>query len=223
MIKAAEFGRGTFTYIGTPEEVAGKMGALFAKLERPALTDVEVAWSDPGAEIYPQRIPDLYMGEPIVAVARLLSAFPGEVTLAGSATGAPWKVSVKSLPTAESSGLDKLWARRKIGDLDNQLALGGDAAKLRPAIVELGLAHHLVTQFTSLVAVDTTPATPKGTLPQTALIPVNVPDGWEYGGEAGTLPQGGTSARLDVTIGSILFAFSLAFFFVGRRALETRT
>lgn len=223
MTKAAEFGRGTFTYIGTPEEVAGKMGSLFAKLERPALTDVEVAWSDPGAEIYPQRIPDLYMGEPIVAVARLLSAFPGEVTLAGSATGAPWKVSVKSLPTAERSGLDKLWARRKIGELDNQLALGGDAARIRPAIVELGLAHHLVTQFTSLVAVDTTPAAPQGTQPKTALLPVNMPDGWEEDGEVGTLPQGGTSARLDVMVGSILFAFSLAFFFFGRRALEARS
>ncbi len=225
MTKAAEFGRGTFTYIGTPEEVAGKMGALFAKLERPALTDVEVAWSDPRAEIYPQRIPDLYMGEPIVAVAKVLSAFPGEVTLAGSATGAPWKVSVKSLPTAERSGLDKLWARRKIDDLDNQLALGGDAVRIRPAIVELGLAHHLVTQFTSLVAVDTTPTAPKDAQAKTTLIPVNMPDGWEDGGYGGpgTLPQGGTSARLDVMIGSILFAFSLAFFFVGRRALEART
>jgi Ca-activated chloride channel family protein len=221
MTKAAELGRGTFTYIGTPEEVAGKMSALFAKLERPALTDVEVAWSDPGAEIYPQRIPDLYMGEPIVAVAKLLSAFPGEVTLAGSATGAPWKVSVKSLPTAERSGLDKLWARRKIDELGNQLALGGDAAKIRPAIVELGLAHHLVTEFTSLVAVDTTPAAPKGTQPKTTLLPVNVPEGWESGFEEGTtLPQGGTSARLDLMIGLLLLAGSVLLF--GRRLLPIR-
>jgi Ca-activated chloride channel family protein len=218
MTKAAEFGRGTFTYIGSPEEVEGKLKALFAKLERPALTGVQAVWDDPSAEIYPERIPDLYMGEPIVAVARLLPAFPGEVTLAGSAIGAPWKVSVKALPTAAGSGLDKLWARRKIDELGNQLALGGDEAKLRPAIVALGLAHHLVTEFTSLVAVDTTPSAPAGTQPKTALIPVDVPEGWESGGEAGTLPQGGTSARLDLLLGSLLLAASVLFIF-GRRLL----
>ena len=220
MTKAAEFGRGTFTYIGSPEEVESKLKALFAKLERPALTGVQAVWDDPGAEIYPERIPDLYMGEPIVAVARLLPAFPGEVTLGGSATGAPWKVSVKALKTAEGSGLDKLWARRKIDELGNQLALGGDAAKLRPAIVALGLAHHLVTEFTSLVAVDTTPSAPAGTQPKTALIPVNVPEGWESGGEVGTLPQGGTSARLDLLLGSLLLAASFLFLF-GRRLLSS--
>jgi len=220
MTKAAEFGRGTFTYIGSPEEVAGKLKALFAKLEQPALTGVQVAWSDPAAEIYPERIPDLYLGEPIVAVAKLLPAFPGEVTLGGSATGAPWKVSVKALPTAEGSGLDKLWARRKIDELGNRLALGGEIAKLRPAIVELGLAHHLVTEFTSLVAVDTTPSAPAGTQPKTTLIPVNVPEGWESGFEEGTLPQGGTSARLDLLIGCLLLAFSLLFFGFGRRLLS---
>ena len=218
MTKAAEFGRGTFTYIGSPEEVESKLKALFAKLERPALTGVQAVWDDPGAEIYPERIPDLYMGEPVVAVARLLPAFPGEVTLGGNATGAPWKVSVKALKTAEGSGLDKLWARRKIDELGNQLALGGDAAKLRPAIVALGLAHHLVTEFTSLVAVDTTPSAPAGTQPKTALIPVNVPEGWESGGEVGTLPQGGTSARLDLLLGSLLLAASFLFLF-GRRWL----
>ncbi|HEV8577692.1 MAG TPA: marine proteobacterial sortase target protein [Thermoanaerobaculia bacterium] len=220
MTKAAEFGRGTFTYIGTAEEVAPKMGALFAKLSRPALAGVEAAWSDPEAESYPPRIPDLYHGEPIVVVTKLLSAFPGEVTLAGSATGSPWKVNVKALPAAEGAGLDKLWARRKITELGSQLALGGDAAKLRPAIVELGLAHHLVTEFTSLVAVDTTPTAPAGARPETTLIPVNVPAGWENGFEEGTLPQGGTSARLDLLIGSLLLASSCLFFLFGRRSLS---
>jgi Ca-activated chloride channel homolog len=223
MTKAAEFGRGTFTYIGTPEEVAGRMSALFAKLARPALADVEAAWSDPGAESFPSRIPDLYYGEPIIVVAKLLSAFPGEVALSGSATGSPWRVSVKALPAAERSGLDKLWARRKISELGNQLALGGDAEKIRPAIVELGLTHHLVTEFTSLVAVDTTPSAPKGTQPQTLLIPVNVPAGWESGFSESTLPQGGTSMRLNLAIGFLLLGSALFFLARRSRVVETRS
>jgi Ca-activated chloride channel homolog len=209
MTQAAELGRGTFTYIGSPEEVAEKMGVLFAKLARPALTELKVAWSDPNAAIYPQRIPDLYYGEPIVVAARLLPGFAGELTLSGSTQGNLWEVPVKALKTAPRSGLDKLWARRKIAELSNQLALGGNEATLRPAIVELGLAHHLVTEFTSLVAVDTTPTAPVGTRPRTTLIPVNVPAGWEGGFQQGVLPQGGTSARLDLAIGLLLVIAAL--------------
>ncbi len=40
MTKAAQFGRGTFTYIGDTREVQEKMAALFRKLESPVLTDV---------------------------------------------------------------------------------------------------------------------------------------------------------------------------------------
>ncbi len=40
MRKAAQFGRGTYTHIGDTGDVSEKMTALFAKLERIALSDV---------------------------------------------------------------------------------------------------------------------------------------------------------------------------------------
>ena len=72
---------------------------------------------------------------------------------------------------------------------------------------------------------DTTPSAPEGTQPKTTLIPVNVPAGWEGGFAEGTLPQGGTSARLDLLIGFLLLAASAVLF--GRRLfpvnLESRS
>ena len=44
MTKAAQFGRGTFTFIGDTSEVQEKMAALFRKLESPVLTDIAVDW-----------------------------------------------------------------------------------------------------------------------------------------------------------------------------------
>jgi len=38
MTKAAQLGRGTFTYIGDVAEVGEKMAALFGKLEYPVLS-----------------------------------------------------------------------------------------------------------------------------------------------------------------------------------------
>ena len=63
MRKAAEHGRGTFTFIGDVHEVATRMEALFRKLERPALTDIVVEW--PAAvEVWPRALPDVHAGEP---------------------------------------------------------------------------------------------------------------------------------------------------------------
>src|SRR5262245_11995672 len=55
MREAARLGRGTFTYIGSINEVKEKMVSLFAKLESPALTDVEIELG--GAEIVPEKVP----------------------------------------------------------------------------------------------------------------------------------------------------------------------
>jgi hypothetical protein len=44
MRKAAELGRGDFTFIGSEGEVGAKMHALLAKLAAPALTDIEIEW-----------------------------------------------------------------------------------------------------------------------------------------------------------------------------------
>ena len=58
MTKAAQFGRGTFTFIGDVREVKEKMIALFRKLESPALTDIAVDWPA-GADVWPRIVPDL--------------------------------------------------------------------------------------------------------------------------------------------------------------------
>ena len=46
------------------------MDALLAKLDKPAMRDVQLDW--PGvAEMYPARVPDLYAGEAVQVIARL--------------------------------------------------------------------------------------------------------------------------------------------------------
>ncbi len=209
MTKAAELGRGTFTYIGDAAEVAEKMGSLFAKLSSPVLTDLTVTWDDPHAEAYPVRIPDLYLGEPVVVAARLRAA-GGPATLSGRTDGRLWEMKLDAVPTAELAGLDKLWARRKVNALTDQRLSGGDEASLRAGVVEIGLAHGLVTELTSLVAVDTTPTAPAGEPSHTQLIPVNVPAGWEAGFDESVLPAGSTAARLQLLIGLGLLGLGLA-------------
>src|SRR5699024_3877432 len=88
MTEAAHFGRGTYTYIATPDEVKKKMGALFAQLSHPVLTDLALKLPV-RAEVLPRPIPDLYLGEPLVLVMKM-HGHPGKATITGKLGQRPW-------------------------------------------------------------------------------------------------------------------------------------
>ena len=94
MRKAAEYGQGSFTYIGKISEVKTKMGELFAKLENPVLTRIRIDWKGRPVEHYPKYIPDLYLSEPVVIAARLPN-LGGSVEITGWLDGKPWAVDFK--------------------------------------------------------------------------------------------------------------------------------
>jgi Ca-activated chloride channel family protein len=120
--RAARFGRGSPTFVATPPEVETKMRELFARLESPVLADVQVLWND-HVEMWPERVPDLYLGEPVVVTARV-PRFVGEVVVRGRRGRIPWEVRVPLAPGAPERGIGVLWARSKIAALMNSLATG---------------------------------------------------------------------------------------------------
>jgi Ca-activated chloride channel family protein len=195
MERAASFGRGDFTHIGTPSEVSLRMGEFFAKLENPVLADIELQWPDPDAEIWPEQVPDLYAGRPVVVTARL-GTVHGELVATGIRASESWEARTVLSVGAGRAGVNRLWARRKIASIMDQLARGVPEDEVRPQVVEIALAHHLVSKYTSLVAVDVTPTRPIDENVRTGAVPTNLPAGWKYEKVFGTLPKGGTASRL---------------------------
>ena len=153
---AARHGRGSETLITDQRTLDAAMGELFAKLDHPAMRDLSIDWPA-GTDAYPRRLPDLYLGEPLLVVARLPQA-DARIRVRGALADRAWAVPVRLAGGDRARGLDRLWARARIDDLEDQLARGGDEAALRPAITRTALAAHLVSRYTSLVAVDLTPA-----------------------------------------------------------------
>ncbi|MGK2859540.1 MAG: marine proteobacterial sortase target protein [Thermoanaerobaculia bacterium] len=202
MASLARAGRGVYTFIGDTAQVEERMTLLFRKLDAPVLTDLVLAIDDPRSEYWPSTLPDLYAGEPLVLAVRSRSASP-RIQLAGRGAEESWLATPASTEAPERSGVAKLWARRKIEALSDRIALGGDEAEIRPQIVELGLAHGLVTRFTSFVAVDKlSPAIGgAGCLPEA--IPVNAPHGSAMRPD-GSLPQTATPRSLFGVVGLFL-------------------
>ncbi|MBL0141720.1 MAG: marine proteobacterial sortase target protein [Betaproteobacteria bacterium] len=211
MAKAAQFGRGTFTYIGDLREVQEKMTKLFAKIESPVLKDVSIRWPDgTPVETFPARIPDLYLGEPIV-VAAAHPALKGTIVVSGMRANLPWSVALTPLPGSEPTGVGALWARARIASLMDELRMGADEALIRPAVVKVALEHHLVSRYTSLIAVDVTPTAPGGEK-RTALVKASMPRATA----AGELPQTDTESTLQIVLGLLALAAAGTIALVGR-------
>jgi len=203
MTKAAQFGHGTFTYIGNPGEVKLKMSELFWKLENPLLSDIQVEWpAGAAAEMWPQRIPDLYLGQPVLVSA----AFEGNVDrviVSGRRGGESWRAVLPVDRGEVRPGVGALWARHKIAALMDRLRSGANQDEIRSAVIAVALEHHLVSKYTSLVAVDVTPGARLDGPLQTAAVPTNLPHGWQYDAVFGQLPQTATTGPLHAIFGLV--------------------
>jgi Ca-activated chloride channel family protein len=208
MERAASFGRGDFTHIGTPSEVSLRMGEFFAKLENPVLADIELQWPDPDAETWPEQVPDLYAGRPVVVAARL-GTVHGDLVATGVRANESWQTRTPLAVGASRAGVNRLWARRKIASIMDQRTRGVPEDQVRPQVVELAMDHHLVSKYTSLVAVDVTPTRPVDEKLRTGAVPTNLPAGWKYEKVFGTLPKGGTASRLHLLTALLAVALGL--------------
>ncbi len=178
MRKAAEFGRGTYTFISDLSETQEQMSELFVKLERPVLTNLDLQLPA-GSEVFPETIPDLYAGEPVIVSVKMPSQ-AGEAILTGTVNGETWTRRLNLNNAGSQNGVSQLWARAKIEELNDDVIRGADWLAAEEAITELALKHHLVTDYTSLVAVDKTPSRPQEEALNTEAIPQNLPEGQNH-------------------------------------------
>lgn len=225
MRRAAETGRGTYTYIAKEDEVRTQMRQLLQKLENPVLTGITLQWQGiDSPEVYPAVIPDLYAGEPIRFDARWHGDPAGSLTVSGLHNGNPWtrqlpidpQQSPQAAPSTElnsstpaqlDSALAKQWAHRKIESMENSMLFADDHATIESEITALALQYSMVTRYTSLIAVDHVsvprPATDK-------VVPAPVPSAMPHGNTM-LLPQGGLGIGLRLLL-ALLFSVGATIF-----------
>ena len=210
MRRAAEYGRGSHSYIGAESEVRQKMEDLFSKLAHPTVTNITLDFPDDVViEQWPSTVPDLYLGEPLLLTMRA-DHLPDTITIKGMLGTTPWQSEVAINKGARSDLVSTFWARRKIASLMDDYRTQGQAEDIKDAIVNVALSHHLVSKFTSLVAVDKTPARSKQNPLKSTAVATNKPAGWKMK----QLPQTATPATLQIVLGLGLL---LIMVFVRRR------
>ncbi|WP_164503540.1 marine proteobacterial sortase target protein [Pleionea sediminis] len=158
MKRVAKFGRGTFTFIGDHQTAKEKMEALFSKIEKPVLTNIKINWpAHVNADVWPKRVPDLYAGEPLWIKAKV-NDVQGSVDIHGQLADQLWQTHLTLNSSESKPGIAKLWARQKIASIMNQSLHGRLNDKSRQDATQTALKFHLMSRFTSLIAVDKTPS-----------------------------------------------------------------
>jgi Ca-activated chloride channel family protein len=169
---------------------------------------------------FPSKLPDLYAGEPVVLTAEIQpGAHDGLVELSGTRAGRPWNAQLPLDAGSNETGIGVLWARDKIEALMDAKRNGAPADEIKRDVITVALAHHLVSAYTSLVAVDVTPSAPAGVMAKKTALPMNAPAGSAYAAIAG-MPQTATPAPLLIMVGALMLLLAAAFQVAKRRTIR---
>ena len=179
--RLAKEGRGVSAYLGLHDSAEEVMGAFFERVSHAALTDIEIDWGGMTAsETYPSRLPDLFVGRPLVVSGR----FEGEP---GRRDGFGNGRRRAPFPRGRSHGPGRRSVRRQgVGAVEHRRPVRPAGDRRRPpweagrdSILRVALQHQLVSNYTSFVAVDSSEPT-KGQYGVTVHQAVPVPDGVRY-------------------------------------------
>ena len=185
----AREGRGVAEYALLNEDGQKLAQRFYNRVANPVLLDVKTDWQGlPVAEVFPKRVPDVYESGPVVLTGRFTRGAAGEIVVKGRAAGVDWErrvpVDFSQADKDGATGLPSAWARQKIEDLTNTSPTqtsGETADDLRAQITDVALDYHLMSPYTSFVAVEPTVVNVGGEQ-KTIEVPTEMADGVSYEG-----------------------------------------
>lgn len=194
MRRAADIGKGSFTFIGSTSEVQPKMQQLFDKLAHPAITNLALSDENGNSlDFWPSPLPDLYFNEPIMVAIKLNNA--SNVILNGQTAQGPISINLNTQAGSNAKGIAKLWARQKI----KSLLLYNSQNAVKDEVQQLALTHQLLSPFTAFIAIEQTQINPIAE--QTANATNAVPQGM-----AMRLPQTDGQSKVHIILGILLLS-----------------
>jgi Ca-activated chloride channel family protein len=179
-----ELGRrsgGAVELIHPGERIDEKVVAQFARAVAARVDELKVEFTglDVGEQSYTSVLVD---GEPWALFGHIDSGQSGSCRVRGLLDGKPFELEVPLdvREAVDRPAVAKLWAKERIRDLEAAQLSGRRQEAMKSRIVKLAVEHQLVCSHTSFVVVETrTGERRQNAQPETRVIPVNVPAGWD--------------------------------------------
>jgi Ca-activated chloride channel family protein len=153
----ARAGMGEPFIVTEPGEAPEAAERLRRYIESPVLTGIDVRFT--GFEAYdvePKKIPDLFVGRPIVIFGKWRGSPGGSIEISGRTGRGPYWTSIAVAPgnaDVRYGALRHLWARTRIANLSDFGSSTEEADRVAQ-ITSLGLTYGLLTRYTSFIAVE---------------------------------------------------------------------
>jgi Ca-activated chloride channel family protein len=178
----AKIGNGAVAYLSLQDNAEAIMAMFLDRISYPALTDISIDFGSLRvSDVYPRRIPDLFVGRPVIVTGRFTGSADGVIRVRGFAGSEAKDILVPictDQPAPGHQSLAAIWARNKIADLADRSGWN-DSPDLPDQIKQVALEYGLMSPYTSFIAVDSLTRT-AGDHGVTVNVPVPVPDGVKY-------------------------------------------
>lgn len=161
----ARAGQGEPFFVLNARQAEAEAARLRAMIEQPLLTRIRVKFD--GFDAYDLDVPqvaDLFAQRPILLSGKFRGKAKGRIEIEGLAAGGAVRLPIEVAHSAvrdDTPALRYLWARSRIAQLGDFNRLGRDNEAVRE-IMRLGLAHNLLTDYTSFIALDHVVRNPGG-------------------------------------------------------------
>ncbi|GEN05782.1 Ca-activated chloride channel family protein [Myxococcus fulvus] len=178
---------GDVEFIHPGERIDDKVVAQFARALAPRVTELQATFEGvEGTELAPAELPTMVDGVPWTLLGRYTAPGSGKLTLRGRSGKEPFALTVSVSFPAESDrpAVEKLWAAERIKGWESTGLIGRRAESMKKRIIELAVAHQIVTRYTSFVVVEERTGDRRASgQPETRVVPVNAPAGWAMFGK----------------------------------------
>lgn len=175
-------GEADYVLLNSSAQEVGKK--FYDRISSPVLTDLKVEFKGVETkEVFPKDLADLWAQRPLYFTGRYLKAGKGKVILSGYSAGKRYKQEMNlDFPASQDSNevLPSIWARAKVERLMSEdwyaVQSGSLNKELKDEIVETSLKYHIMSQYTSFVAVEEDRKT-SGDKAKLVPVPVETPQG----------------------------------------------
>ncbi len=183
-------------FIATDTGEASKIADQFRTyIQSPVLTDIKVSFD--GFDTYdvePAVIPTLYAKKPIVLLGKWRGEAAGTIQIEGMTGKGKYSqtISVADAMIGENNAVGYLWARKRVERLTDY-GQETDSDAVKKEVTQIGLDYHMITPYTSFIAVLDVVRNPEGDatdVDQPLPLPLEVSDlavGYRVGSEPGTV------------------------------------
>ncbi len=178
--RLAAAGRGTALLVAPGDELERALATIAREIGTPEVVDLAIDDLDAGLDgkQAPERFADLFSGRAATVFLQMQSF--GAVRVRGRrSSGGSFEEEVRAVE-ADSPAIALLWARARIADLEDQYrAAASSRDAIKQEIVDVSLAHQIVTRFTAYLAVDDAEVVNPNGSTRHVVQPVETPAEWQ--------------------------------------------